>query len=299
MEIFPHLFQDIRPLLGHQALRETLLAAHGRKVARLCLPEDRVTEMVRLLNSHGLWVDLHNRKQVLSPDQGKGGWVSGYGLEAPVDSPWDGFLQLYVGRDPAGVLAAKKAEHGHQYARFGHFLGYPDCCINFYVEHLPQAEKEQGDFMLPLLRASLGAAPGRAVFPAWNNVAAQYFGYGLLSFYPCSFFCEKAAEAAREAHELLKAYDAPLAGLYLEKARKPILYTEYEGLYLFNAARRRGSWLYYDSGALECSLEGVLAALLKSGDRLKIIAPQNLEVRNGARLQGRLTSPQLGLMVFA
>jgi len=297
-EITPSLFKRLEQTLSRQGLREVVLAAHSRKVSRLFPPEEQVPELVNLLEEAGLWVDLHNRKQIFTPDRGKGGWISGYGLEVDLSSPQAGFIHLYLGRDPALVLAAKKAEHGHEYARFGELLGYPPCCVDFYKRHLARAESEQGDFILPLLDASLKSA-SPAVFPAWTNVAAQYFNYGLLSFYPCSFHCARAVAIARDSFRLLKAYDAPLAGLYLEKARKPILYTEYEGLYLFNAAQRRGSWLYYDPGALESSLEGVLAALLRGGDRLKIISNQRLEVRKGPRLQARLESPHLGLLLFA
>ena len=248
----------------------------------------------------GLWVDLHHVKQIYAQDSGKGGWVSGYGIEVPLESPLHGYLHLYVGTDPEKVLAARKAEHAHDYGGFGSLLGYPACCIAFYEKNIASAEKEQGDFLLPMLDASLqqraGALP---IFPAWTNVAAQYFGYGLLSFYPCSFYCSEAQSLAKLSFALLRRYDRQLADTFLEAAQCPVLYTEYEGVYLFRGAQLRAGCLRYDPHRVERSLDGVLAAMLLASDRIDILSAHSIALKKGRRLTGRLESPHVGLLLFA
>lgn len=297
---FHELFEAVRPLVSFQTLREIMLAAHGKKVSRLSLQEAEIPRMVELLERAGLRVALHDRKYVLSADQGKGGWVSGYGLEVPIESPLDGYIMLYIGQDAVSVASARKAEHTSLFSEFGSWLSYPSCCIDFYEKHLPEAEREQGDFILYLIEESMKSAPGNLpLFPFWNNISAQYFGYGLISFYPCSFFCEEAAISAKEAWQILSLYDASLANSALEAAKQPILYTEYEGIYTFGESAREGNILHYDGRKVECSLKGVLADLLTAGDELHICSPHDIEVRKAGSLLAKLKSHRMGMMLFS
>jgi hypothetical protein len=299
MQPIPGLLDKIRPRLGSQAVREILMAAHGLKTARLCIEETQALEVTTILEQAGMWVDLHDKKYAVTLDSGKGGWISGYGVELPIESPHPGYMHLYVGTDPAAVLAAKKAEHGNQFGEFGRLLGYPLCCTNFYVQNLNRAEEEQGDFLLPMLEASLKLAPeGPPVFPAWNNVAAQYFNYGLLSFFPCSFYCRQAVGIAKKTLELLRLYDVALASEYATVAQMPILYTEYEGVFLFRKSRLKGDRLHYDGRFVERSLDGVVSSLLMQGDNIKIISPDCLEFHSSRKLVARVQSPKCFLMLF-
>jgi hypothetical protein len=293
------LYGSLRGQVSNQALREAMLAAHGMKVARLCIPEDQVGRTAETLENAGLWVDLHDMKHVVSSDSGKGGWVSGYGVEVPIEFPGTGYLLLYAGDDPAEVLAAKKAEHSNSHARFGSLLGYPECCTRFYDENLAIAEEAQGDFFLQLLDASVPpGAEGPCVFPAWTNVAPQYFGYGLISFYPCSFFCERAKTVAIRSHQVLSGYDPGLADEFLRYARAPVLYTEYEGIYLFHDAKLAGNTMIYDPGKVESTLDGVLASVVRSCDRARVLGCHSVVLKEGDREAAYLSSPSMGLVFF-
>jgi len=299
-QVFMDFFRSIRHDISRQAVREVLLAAHGKKVSRLCIHETQIPWLTRVLEEAGLWVDLYHHKQVLAPDYGKGGWISGYGLEVPVDSLLSGYVLMYIGTNPDKVLAAKKAEHSHNYGEFGSLLGYPPCCIDFYEAHLARAESEQGDFVLPLLEQSTHTLSEKAVtFPYWTNVAAQYFDYGLLSFYPCSFFCKAAMQQAQEAWSLIQAYDHELAEAYLIAAKMPILYTEYEGVFAFRNAHLEGNMLSYDKEAVECTMNGVIAAILGQADIVKIHSNQSIDILNGTSLVAHLESSRFGMLLFA
>lgn len=291
------LFSSLITKVPFQALREIMLALHGKKVARLSLPEAKVGEFVECLESAALVVGLHDRKQILSEDMGKGGWVSGYGLEVPLEFPHDGYILLYTGKDAQKVMAAKRAEHSNNFDRFGQLLGYPDCCIEFYKRALPAAEMEQGDFLLQLLDASVsrGTLP---LFSGWANIAAQYFGYGLISFYPCTLFCAKAQSQAREAYEIIGIYDPALAQKAYEKALTAVLYTEYEGIYAFPGASRQGNQLYYNGANVECTLNGVLADIITRGNNLKIHSAHCAEIYSDNQSLGVLRGSHLGMFIF-
>ena len=121
-------FPRLREILGPQVMREIIEAAHGLKASRLCVLESRAARLVGALESCGLWVTLHDRKQLLFEDAGKGGWISGYGIETELEFPREGYLHLYAGRDPEAVLTAKKAEHSSATTKLAEFHAYPKCC---------------------------------------------------------------------------------------------------------------------------------------------------------------------------
>lgn len=298
-KIYPELYASLRDKMTFQALREVLLAAHGLKVARLCPQEGDIPAIVEILEKTGLYIGLHKHKLLLSADQGKGGWISGYGIELPLETPVDGFLQMYIGRNAEHVLAAQKAEHTYQYAYFGKLLGYPPCCIEFYEKNLKTAEMEQGDFFLDLLTASINYLGGKLpVFPSLTNIGAQYFGYGLLSFYPCSFFCPHAMREAEIAIQLIQRYDPDLACAALAASRMPLLYTEYEGIYAFPEASLKGPYLFYDAEQVKNTLNGVISDLLHRGDRILIRSAHSVHIYKGNDLLARLESPRLGMLLF-
>lgn len=287
-------------LLGTQGTREVIMAAHGQKVARLCVAEHLVHKIVELLEQAGLWVGLHNMKQIFQGDSGKGGWISGYGIEVPVDSHLNGYVHLYAANDPAKVREARRAEHSRQARKFGELLGYPACCIDFYTKYLDQAETAQGDFILPLLAESIKASP--KTFPVllpWLNVAAQYFDASLLSFYPCSFSCPAATQISRDTLALMKQYDEPWAEQVLGICRTPIVYTEYEGIYLLKGARKEGNMVYYPPEQMECSLDGVLAGILACGNAMRLISTQEAIIYKGDTQLAHLKSNHLALLVFS
>lgn len=288
---------SLTALCGFQGLREIIEAAHGLKVARLCIGESIVPRLVPLLESLDLRVDLRNRKQILAPDSGKGGWISGYGLEVELEHPAEGYLHLYAGKDAGAVLAAKKAEHSAAIAEFGQHLGYPKCCVSFYEAKLEEAEARQGDFMLPLFAKSLGECPDNSpVFPWWTNMAAQYFNAGLLSFYPCSLFCPHAIMRARLAYTMLWLYDPALAERAAQIALSPVIYTEYEGVYRLLNSVWGGGVVFYDG--VEASLDGALGALLAKGNVLRIRSPHAIGIYGNRKLIGELDHPTLLVMLF-
>jgi hypothetical protein len=244
-------------------------------------------------------VDIHDKKQIVQTDSGKGGWISGYGLEAPVDDPLFGYVHVYVADTPQKARAARQAEHSQKIAEFGRLLGYPPCCVDFYLRRLDTAEQDQGDFVLPLLEASLEDRLGKKPsFPHWLNVAAQYFSASLISFYPCSFFCEKAIAVAENSLTLMRNYDEAWAAATLEVCKTPVLYTEYEGIYMFRNAVWLDNALHYSPKAIESSLNGVIASLLAQGDRLTLFSPHDITIWCVDERIARLQSHNLAMLVF-
>jgi hypothetical protein len=274
--------------------REFLLAAGGRKTARTEVPERELHAFVALMERHGLYVAIHERKYVHAPDIAKGGWSNQYGIELHLESPHDGYLMVYIAASAEDALRAMRAEHSRRDDEFGDLLGIPACCRKSYIERIEAASSKQNDY-LPLI---LDGTPGSQPFPYLNNIGAQYFDYCLLSFYPCSFTCQEAARVAWDAYEYLATFSSEWAKKFLVRQRSTILYTEYEGIYLIEQEALRDGWLYYHPEYVKGTINGLIFQLLGEGDRLQIAGPHRAVIAHGSRVIQELRMPDLCVMVF-
>ncbi len=95
---------------------------------------------------------------------------------------------LFAGKDARRVLAAAEHEllEGADLA-MGELLGYPRCCVEAYLEIAPPRPNA------PVLRRALARTVGRA-HPRLNTLDLSVFHF--ISFFPCSFRCERAAALA-------------------------------------------------------------------------------------------------------
>jgi hypothetical protein len=95
---------------------------------------------------------------------------------------------LFAGRDARRVAAA--AEHElleDADLAMGELLGYPRCCVEAYLALPPPRPNA------PVLRAALSRTEGRA-HPRLNTLDLAVFHF--ISFFPCSFRCERAVTLA-------------------------------------------------------------------------------------------------------
>ncbi|MDR2457387.1 MAG: hypothetical protein LBD41_02775, partial [Clostridiales Family XIII bacterium] len=93
-------------------------------------------------------------------------------------------------------------------------------------------------------------------------------------------------------------YDSELADAFLNVSRKPILYTEYEGIYSFDKSELSGDTLTYDTKSTQYTLNGVIASLLSEGNKIKIRSHNSVDIMNGSRHIAHLESPKMGMLLF-
>jgi hypothetical protein len=289
------LFTDTVDRFPAIKTREFLLAAAGRKTSRTEVAERELHAFVELMERHGLYVAIHDRKYVHSPDAAKGGWANQYGIELPLESPHDGHLMVYLADNPEDVLAAMRAEHSQRDDEFGRLLGIPECCREQYSNRIEAACAKQNDYLPFVLQATSSAQP----FPYLNNVAVQYFDYCLLSFFPCAFTCQAASRFAWHSYELLASISREWANKFLERHHSTILYTEYEGVYLLERGIYRDGWVYYNPEKIKGTINGLIFQLLGEGDRLRIVDPHRAVIARGDQVVQELRMPDLSIMVFA
>lgn len=121
---------------------------------------------------------------------------------------------IYISRDKAAAIRAARFEAAGDHGRLGLSLGYPRCCIDFYIQNRPKRVNIDDDYVLPALRNSRGKT-----FPFLTNLCAREIGISLLSHFPCDFNCKASIKAARRTLELLERENDILAAFYAERLK--------------------------------------------------------------------------------
>lgn len=271
------LFRAVQGYLAPIPLREVLEAACGWRVARVALSERTVLLVVPFLRRHGLAAAVSYERYVHELDVGKGGWSNRVARILP-DDALEGDLYVYVADTAKTVLEAAAAEADGDPECFGDVLGIPYCCRKAYTSRLEVVRREQNDPIWSTLLGTTALPP----YSLWNNVAAQYFGYALLSFAPCSMACPAASERAQAAWRLIGSVAPALAERFRAEHASEIVYSEREGVHRLVGAKWVGDRLYYEGA---CSTaETVLSRQLRMGDALEPVSARSFQLWQGDRL---------------
>ena len=288
-----NLFESLIGKFPDNKIREIILAAEGLKVCRTLVDELDLSSFVHLLESHGLHIAIYDHKFICLPDAGKGGWISQYGIQVPIEIG-HGLLMVYIASSPSAALDAMKQEHSQDDSAFGDSLAIPTCCSNFYVKHIDAALARQNDYLSFVAKNT----PPDQPYSYWNNIAAQYFDGSLISFYPCSFSCKAAENVSKKSYQILCQYSETWASQFLFKHKSNIIYTEYEGVYLLGDSIFDGTQILYDNKRITATMNGIVFNALSMGNILKVDNVNSGDILNGNEHISSIRSDTLNILVF-
>jgi hypothetical protein len=104
----------------------------------------------------------------------------------------------------------------------GQLLGYPDCCVNFYLDLIKNKNRQDIDFVLETYANSKNKLDFRI-----NNVREWYEGlqidFSLIDFFPCSYECKNAIKYADKLFRYIEAINKKLASNLKKQLKKPII----------------------------------------------------------------------------
>jgi hypothetical protein len=286
------LFLDLRGHFGAHLVREILLAAAGVKISRTCLADQEVDLLRGVAARHGFAVVASKERYLHHRDAGKGGSSNAVDRLAGPDEA-NGLRNVYIAMDVALAETGQMLEAAGDDENFGVLLGIPSCCRQAFIRMRPIVSAGQNDFVLPALDNTSGPIP----YDPWLNYLANYFGPGLLSFFPCSFRCANAAAVAANTWAMLRRCDAEWAESFFANCRTNILYTEYDGLHLF---RRPLVERCIDYGPRDFrSTESTsVSALVSSGSRLEVRGKHAVSIWRDSGLIASLEGPDIGMCAF-
>lgn len=119
--------------------------------------------------------------------------------------------------------------------KLGELLGYPHCCNEFFVRNIQEAKKYNMDYVPLILKNEQMQAP------FYTNNLIRYFGYSLISHFPCSYHCEKSIEIARANLKILEENAPDIAERLKEKLKSFVIYTENNGIFYSNRYKKEKS----------------------------------------------------------
>lgn len=217
---------------------EVLYVLEGiKKTARLSVHEDELKKIKEFCMNNHLHAEISDFKVAMEFHNDKSYSDKGYKINA--DSKTKGSFFVYISKSEKICRKAKSAEQMNDHKAFGKLLGYPNCCIKFFIENNKEQEKRQNDYVLPALSNS------KKPYSFYNNIAIRYFDVALLNHFPCSLNCKKSIKIAKQNLGVLQKYDPNLAKQFVELLKLPCIYTEKQGVHMLKDYEIINGMLYF------------------------------------------------------
>lgn len=289
------ILKALNSRLSDTATREVLEALAGRKVTRIGLSENHIPWLMACVEEAGGYAIKGYAPFESEADKGKGGWSSRAKNAEPradVIASW----QIYIAVTKEASLIARELELEHREVEFGRVLGIPKCCCQFYQATRPLAETMQNDFTLFSHRATTGDG----AYPLWTNTLPQYLGSSFLSFAPCSYRCSHAIRYAQNSHTFLQSLDADFAMRMRTWHQYSGIYSERQGVHLFNTTATSLHRFEYDREGLRSTDEhSPLYQALSAGTHLETSPGQSTRIMADKELLLTLSSSDSVFMHFS
>ena len=161
---------------------------------------------------------------------------------------------------------------------FGKSLGYPDCCIQYFIQN---NDWENKNFYYSIFRRS-------SILNPLCNSFTRHTLFSYLSHMPCQFNCKNSIAYASKVRDMLLQEEPKLMGVIDEFIHRPILCLSERHLYISDGfVSQNRNKLCYDEIALlpPTSLNESLLRLLAVGNSLSILG-NVIRVFRDDKLQG-------------
>ena len=256
-----------------------------KQVVRLSFYDSEFFLVKEFCEANNLSFAISDFKIIQFADSGKGGF-SNLGIKVNPDDRRNGYRYIYVSKEKKLSECAKQAEHENNHKELGLLLGYPECCVNFFINNFDEQSKKQNDFVLPAIINSVGQE-----FEFHINIIARYFDYTLLNHFPCSFSCEKSIMLGKKYFEALKNFDLEFAKELEVHLKTAVVYTEYGGVYLLNNPKMENNIIFYDS--VLGTIKGRIFNDLISAKKIGIMGNRTLRI-----MEKVISDEDLAVIVF-
>ena len=252
---------------------EILYLLNGiKKAARLDANEDELIKIKDFCSKNNFFLETSDFKVIKIADQGKGNYANTV-KRVPINNANPGLYHLYISKDKNKSKFLKLMENKNDDRAAGELLGYPKCCVEFFIANKEKQEKIQNDYILPALNNSEGFE-----FPFYTNHAMRYFDVTLLSHFPHDFNCKESINIAKENLKTIKNYSAELANKFENMLKSPVLYTESNGIFAFKNYKLQNNILEYNE--IMPTVDNELFNQLKQNKKIEIINKNKVKIGN-------------------
>lgn len=146
--------------------------------------------------------------------------LNGFSSIAKVPDPGQPFLwNGVVTKNYEDGEKIKKAHLKSDHQTIGEMLGYPDCCINYFINSFPIDP-------CPIWTGTEGKVNG---FPECNGIL-RYFGPKITAHLSCSPTCQKTREIGKNWFKVMQEINKDLADEIYNLLAGPITWNSYHGV---------------------------------------------------------------------
>ena len=270
-------------------IREIIQTIETSKITRSFLNDEDLYACSQFFDVLGLKMFISSVKFLIGDDLGKGGYSNSITATTSANSA-EGFYRVHIGTNEIDVALAKQMDEDGDDLNLGKLLAIPDCCIKRFLEYQPKAKDVQNDYTL--------AIKGGLISP-WVNICGQYFGYGLVSYFPCSPFCKHTIEQSKNNFQLLSDYSEEFAKDFIKYQFTDYIYSEYDGVHMIENGTYFDKQTYnYENSGIESSSRNLLSEMLRKGNRLSIRSPSNFSIYSQQSLISNISSELIKLFIF-
>jgi len=254
-----------------------------KKIARLDANEIEIGKIKEFCNMENLCLEISDFKVIKIADKGKGKYAN-IVKKVPMNYPRYGLYHIYISKDKNKSKFLKFLENKNDDSAIGELLGYPQCCVDFFMGNKENQQKIQNDYILPALNNSEGFE-----FPFYNNYAIRYFDITLLSHFPHNFNCKESIKIAKNNLQCINKYSETLADKFETMLKSAVLYTENNGVFMLRDYQLSNNTLKFNKTM--STINNELNDKLNKNKKIEVID------KNKIRLNNKIMD-NIGFMVF-
>ena len=262
------------------AIELLLVVENIKPVCRIEIEDRTLNKLTTFCSTNNLSLIKSDFKFVKTDD--------GKAMMMPANSPLEGGFFVYISKQKDDAINAKDAELSLDHKTFGKLLGYPACCIDFFIKHYEEAAKMHDDYTLLTLKDS-------DILDWRLNISLNFFDYRLISHFPHSFNCLESISLSQKIMDVLAKYDSNLAQQTKEELCTVVIYDDETGVHILKNIRKEQNHIYYADVML--TSPNRIFTLLKMSNKIKIITRNHLELYNDNVKTGELKG-DVGILVF-
>ncbi len=266
------MIEELRKTFGNytRSLEILYLINDIKKAARLDASEIELEKIRQFCNKEKLYLNISDFKVIKISDEGKGKYAN-TAKRAPLNYPVEGLHHVYISKDKTVSKFLKLLENKNDDGAVGKVLGYPKCCVDFFVKNNEKQKSAQNDYILPALGNSEGFE-----FPFYANYAARYFDVALLSHFPHSFHCGESIKIAKKNLECIRKHSKGLAVKFEDALKSAVLYTENNGVFMLRDYKLKDSSLQFKE--IKSTINNELSNLLNKTKRIEVINKNKIKI---------------------
>ncbi len=180
--------QELTQIFGSntKAQEIILLLNEAKEVVRQGFYDSELYKVEKFCKDNHIYV-VKSKFKVLFADDYSGNY-SNKGLRIPEDDSRQGMYFIYLSKDEQKAWLAAYYELMGNDSELGSILGYPKCCVNYFLNHFSDSNPNP---------EQIGNNP-------YTNISKRNKDLVLISHFPCIPECKESTELARNNLMVLK-----------------------------------------------------------------------------------------------